>query len=385
MMNRRESSPLKLGKQRAVIHMKDSIQLATPRPIDCGYVQAAHRRIEEMRTSKADPLEPPTVFELAEALGERVQKCDLWGRNWRNRVYRVELASGGAALAKQVIMGTDAMLQYQYDQLRVLARLRIPGLRVPKALALLRAKRVFVMEFARGKTIPALVWNRTSGDEVLRACELAGKILARIHMAWTEKICPMPVEPLARDLAATPWKLSRRQQKILESALENLAGAEVSMGQVYYDYKATNLLRENGELFLVDPPDVLRQGVHLWDFSCFRSSLRRMLWRLSLRRPFDRHRAIVRQTMPTFERGYLMSFSERHPKPALFALAAWLFELHRTAVLTTMQKGKVSVARQKMPIARDGSLGNTLATRITLPLLEMEKRWLFVQLARELA
>jgi hypothetical protein len=49
-----------------------------------------------------------------------------------------------------------------------------------------------------------------------------------------------------------------------------------------------------------------------------------------------------------------------------------------------MQKGKVDLTRQRMPIARDRSLGNPLANRITLPLLEIEKRWLFLQLAREL-
>ena len=56
--------------------------------------------------------------------------------------------------------------------------MRIPGLRMPKALALLREKRVCVMEFARGKTIQALVWDRTSGDDLISACDLAGKILA---------------------------------------------------------------------------------------------------------------------------------------------------------------------------------------------------------------
>jgi hypothetical protein len=67
-----------------------------------------------------------------------------------------------------------------------------------------------------------------------------------------------------------------------------------------------------------------------------------------------------------------------------FAAAATLFELQRRAVLLTMQRGKVTMARRKMPIAREGGLGNSLANRCRLPLLEIEKRWLFVQLAREL-
>jgi hypothetical protein len=37
-----------------------------------------------------------------------------------------------------------------------------------------------------------------------------------------------------------------------------------------------------------------------------------------------------------------------------------------------------------MPIARDRSLGNPLANRMTLLYLEMEKRWLLPQLVREL-
>ena len=75
---------------------------------------------------------------------------------------------------------------------------------MPKALALLRAKRVCVMEFLRGKTIQALVWDRTNEDDMILACELAGKILAQIQIARTEQICPMPVEALARDLAVAP-------------------------------------------------------------------------------------------------------------------------------------------------------------------------------------
>jgi hypothetical protein len=51
-----------------------------------------------------------------------------------------------------------------------------------------------VIEFARGKTIQALVWDRTNEDDMILACELAGKILAQIQIAHTEQICPTPVE-----------------------------------------------------------------------------------------------------------------------------------------------------------------------------------------------
>jgi hypothetical protein len=47
-------------------------------------------------------------------------------------------------------------------------------------------------------------------------------------------------------------------------------------------------------------------------------------------------------------------------------------------------EAKVTLACQKMPVASGKRLGNSLANRMTLPLLQIEKRWLFRQLAREL-
>ena len=156
------------------------------------------------------------------------------------------------------------------------------------------------------------------------------------------------------------------------------------MGRVYGDYTPENVLFSNNELFLVDPPGRLLQGAHLWDFAVFRSSMRRHLWNFTLRRPFDRRRAIITQSLAAFDRSYLASLTERPREPALFTLAARLFELQRTGYSMTLRKGKVDLARQKLPIARDKNLGDSLAARITPLLLEIEKRWLFRQLAREL-
>jgi hypothetical protein len=364
--------------------MKDSILEETASDaIDFGYIQGAWRRIHAMRGSEADPVEPPTVGELEEALGEPVQSCDLLAKNWRNRIYRIELAHGRFVLGKQLVMGTDAMLQYQYEELRALTALEVPGLRVPNTFALLPAKRLLLMEFVPGKTIEFLAWN---SEDVVPACELAGKTLARFQLARTESIGPMPVEVIGRDLAVAPWRISLREKVILQSTLEKLAAADVRIGHVYYDYKPANLIYQSNALFfLIDPPDVWWRGVHLWDYACFRSSMRRHLWRISLRRPYDRHRrTMIRQSLVAFEQGYLTSFTNRHPEPPLFALAVRLFELQRNAVSMTMQKAKVSLARQRDPIARDNRFGNPFANRLTLPLLEVERRWLFRQLAREL-
>ena len=375
----------RLNEPRTINFMKDSLQPAAARhAFDFGYIQDARQRIEVTRNSEIGPVEPPTVGELGKAFGEPVQNFHLFAKNWRNRVYRIKLVSGHVALAKQVIVGTDEMFRYQYDQLQALATFQIPGLRVPRGLGILPQKRVYLMEFARGKPISHLIWNKTSQRDLLPACELAGKIIAQLQIARTDKVGPMPVESLARDFAAAPWHLSSREENILQAVLGSVAQLQVSMGRVYGDYTAENLLFSNNELFLVDPPGKLRQGAHLWDFAVFRSSMRRHLWNFTLRRPLDRRGAIITQGLAAFDRSYLASLIERPREPALFALAARLFELQRTAVSMTLRKGKVDLARQKLAIARNKNLGDSLAARITPLLLETEKRWLFRQLARDL-
>src|SRR5438046_2053901 len=218
----RERFPRGLDKPRAINSVKDS--LTAPQSVDFGYIQGAWRRIEAMRSSEADPVEPPTLSEL---------------------------------------------------------------------------------------------------EEGVPACALARKILARLAAARTESIGPMPIEMINRDLDIAPWRLSFREKKILQMALERLAAAEVRIGHVYYDFKPANLIYQNNDsLFLVDAPDIWWRGVHLWDFSCFRRLMRRHSWRINLRRQYDRHRRrIIRQSLVAFQQGYLTSFSNRYPEPPLFALA----------------------------------------------------------------
>jgi hypothetical protein len=349
----------------------------------CNYITIVQRKVHEIALSESHNLAAPTILDLEKALGEKISKCDLWRRNWRNRIYLVQLASGALAVAKQVVRGDDAMVQCQYDQLRALASLQVPGLHVPRALALIVPKRTIVMEFIHGPTLRKLARYSDRTDELIAACELCGLILARIHLAWTEEIAPMPVEVLARDFAGASWHLTSREQAILNRSLEVLTQAKVSMGRVCYDYQSKNLLYHKGKLTLIDPPDALWYGIHLWDYSRFRGGLRRMLWRIYLRQPLQRHRhARLRETLAAFKRGYIECFNKQHPEPAYFAVATRLLELQHTGMSMAMNQGKLDLARRRKSLraivaARKTSLA-------TLPLLELEKRWLFRQLASEL-
>jgi hypothetical protein len=314
-------------------------------------------------------------------VGEPVRGCELLANNWRNRVYRIELTSGALAVAKQVVLGNEAMVQHQCNQLNELAGIEIPGLRIPRVLGLVPVKRTYVMEFARGKTLRALAQTGGNGEAVLAFCKRAGEILGRIHLAWTKEIAPVPVDTLAADFAHAPWRLSPGEEKILQTALERLIQAKVSMGQVYYDYQAKNLLVDGEQLWLIDPPDFFWEGVHLWDVARFRAGLRRLRWRSSMRQPFQRERqAVAKRTASAFQSGYFGQFNTRDPEPRFLAAATRLFELQHTAMsMATNAANRKQNGTPPVRLLRGVKVG-----LITLPLLELEKRWLFRQLADEL-
>jgi hypothetical protein len=352
--------------------------------VDLGFIEFARQRLEDACHTKGVSPSPPTISELEQALGEPVQKLSVLGNNWRNRVYRIEFASGRVAVAKQVIFGTTGIIESQYNQLCAMARLNIPQLRIPKALTLLPRRRLFVMEFVDGKTISGLIWNRAAENSLVTACEMAGRILAHVHTVWRQSSCLVPIESLAHDLARTPWTLSARERNILERALKTVAGLDLSFGQICYDYKPDNLVLADNQLILLDP-EIFRQGVQLWDFSAFRSSMRRHLWRFRLLRPFHRRwRALIEQALGRFEHSYLQNFRGCHSDPALVGVMARLFELQRTAVDIMVQKGTMDFARQR-PIALGAYVRHSVANPQMRSLHEIEKRWLFRQLEKALS
>jgi hypothetical protein len=71
-------------------------------------------------------------------------------------------------------MGTDAMLQYQNEQLHGLAASEISGLRVPNTFGFVPAKRLMLVEFVTGKRIEGLTWTI---EDVVPACKLPGRYL----------------------------------------------------------------------------------------------------------------------------------------------------------------------------------------------------------------
>lgn len=349
--------------------------------IACEFIQMAHRRVRDMEASSHQPLELPSLENFSDMLGEQALSSTRLGENWRNRVYEVEFASGRVAIAKQLVVATDEMLQRQYNQHAELARLPIAKLRLPRALAILPSKRTYLMDRAPGQTIETLV-ERGTHKELLGACALAGEILAQMQLSQVERSCPLPVEALARDFATAPWRLTARQQQTLASAFEKLAPSLVDIGPIYYDFKPANTLFHQDMLYLIDPPDMLRQGIQLWDFGLFRSSMRRHLWRYTLRHPLDRARhATILAAIRAFTQSYVATLPS-HGAARYFDAIVWLLELQRTAVLMTMQQGKVLVTSNRA--GAGDVLGHPIANRVSITLLNIEKQRLFQRLAREL-
>lgn len=354
----------------------------TDEEVNLGFIRAAHWRVRDMKEAKTFLLDPPTLEDFSEAMREKAVAYRLLGENWRNRIYRVVLKSARAVVAKQLVVATDGMLHYQYGQHAELTRLHIPGLHVPEALALLPDKRLYFMEFAHGKTLDVILRDR--GDNLLRASQLAGEVLAQMHSARMERMAPVPIEALARDFNAAPWHLRSKERRVIDAVLDILASAQMPIGPLYYDYKPANVLFRENELQLIDPPDTRRIGLYLWDFALFRSSMRRHLWRFTLRRPHDnRQKSRIRSAIDAFESAYRDQVTGVEP-PHLFALAAWLFELQRNGLLTTMQRGKIDVTKRNQKDDLTNALGSSLMNYVSLSLLAIERKWLIAQLGREL-
>jgi hypothetical protein len=68
----------------------------------CDYITIVQRKVQEIGLGQAHTLAAPTVLDLEKALGEKISRCDLWRRNWRTRIYRVQLASGELAAANPI-------------------------------------------------------------------------------------------------------------------------------------------------------------------------------------------------------------------------------------------------------------------------------------------
>ncbi len=347
-----------------------------------GFIGAAKRWMHDLRLQRMLPPQRLTCAELEEVLGEKVRTCQPWMANWRNRVYRVELARGLPLVAKQICVPTEAKVLQQYEQLGLLARLRIPGLHMPRPVALLPWQRTYVMELARGTPLDAMLWYRPGVGELCQACTLTGKLLAHVHAAWTRVVAPVPVDALARDLAEMPGGFSSWEGQIVEQALAGLVSEPVAVGQLYLDFKPSNVLYQDGTLCLIDPPEEHREGVVLWDFALFRSYLRRELWK-SLATPWGRRRWLLQEALAAFERGYLESWGRLAPAAAVSRLLVHVLELQRLGQLLALQRGKIDLARcpeSPLPWRRD-PLGLAY-TAASLLLLAAQKRGLIVEMAR---
>jgi len=351
------------------------------RLIQCRQVTAGRERFEEFRVSRSPSVSAPTLAELSEALHQQVRACQLHHRNWRNHAYQLELANGQLLFLKQIVLGTDATVRGQLEELESLSQLHVPGLHVPKPVALLPEKRILIMEFVPGEPITALL-NRTRSEDGLRACELAGGVLARLHRAWQEGVCPLPVEQLAEDMAGVPWRLSRGQKEMLGRLLAELAPARVSVGRMHYDYEPDNLLLDGERLFLVDPSAGCHRGIQLFEVATFRSGLRRRLFMRWVRHPFGWGRGLMDRAIVQFEKAYLAQGGGADLEPRLFPLAVRFFELQRLGQMFAYQKEKIEMARQKEHFG--WHVGGVPMNRARLRLLDLYKGWLFGELARDL-
>ena len=79
-----------------------------PHAFDCGDIEAAHQLVEEMHSSPARTLEPPTLLELEHALGGKIENVNdqlaTLGEAGKRRCRRVS-AHGKSDTSKFTLLG----------------------------------------------------------------------------------------------------------------------------------------------------------------------------------------------------------------------------------------------------------------------------------------
>src|SRR2546429_6445491 len=86
-------------------------------------------------------------------------------------------------------MGTEAMLRCQYEQLRVVEALDVPGLRTPNTFALLPAKRLLLIEFVAGEKNKKL---SLGSEDIVPPPRFSGRTLAPPDMGRGGGTVPRP-------------------------------------------------------------------------------------------------------------------------------------------------------------------------------------------------
>lgn len=344
-------------------------------PLHVNYIQSAWSEVNRLHSQTTPRLLPLTRSEVEEVLGEKVQDLALWLNNRNSRIYRVELANGQTVVAKQMCTQTQTEVAQEYKHLVALAQLNVPGLAVPQPIALLQPQCTYLMGLARGIAMTVLVGNRYKHDELLRACDVTGKVLASVHAAWGKTACPVPVEALSEDLAAKPGGWSDSEHETIQRALDRLAPQFVAVGQPYLDFGPLSIFWQEKLIWLIDPPSESARGLLLWDFASFCMGLRLAIWKHTLRRPWQRSGALLQASLTAFERGYLKN--SPNMEPSALRILSRVLELQRV--------GQIAVWQKKNPLYVNGRRIRSIVSVIgAAPLLRANRRRLINQINQDL-
>lgn len=349
-----------------------------------GRIADARSRWQAIQVDPARLSSPLTRDQLAAALSTAVESCQVWQANWRNRIYRVTLGDGTVAVAKQACIQQNRELACEFAALQRLAALQIPRLRVPRPIAYLSALQTYLMEMAPGEPLDGLL-RQGRRREFVRACGLAGEVLAQIHNGWCSGHQPLEVDALASELLSIPLKLTRGQRDTIQAVLHVLSKRTLPIGQPYLDFKAANVLFDGCSLALIDPPEEQFDAEPLiWDVGVFTVSIEHILWKCIGRRAWRGARKAVSMGISRFQRTYRRHLAGLRIPSQEFRLLTQIVRLQRVGQLIALQNSKLqSGCRRRIPFtSRDSRLLGVLTESIPLPLLAAHSHYLLLQMSQ---
>ena len=339
--------------------------------------------MEQLESEGAPPPRPIDRTDLENGLGEPIRACELWRSSWRTRVYRVRRENGETLVVKQLCVAPESELTQEFATLNELAGLRVPGLQVPRPVALLPGHNAYVMEVAHRQGPEVGVLER-QGPRPRASLRASRRRLAELHLRWTENVRPVPTAGLADDLAAIPGGFTKVEWAMLRRTLDQVGRMSVAVGRVYLDFKASNVFFQDGTVTLIDPPERRHRTLLLWDVATFLRYLRWQVWKAHLLRPWRPRHALVEQGLAAFQRKYVQVFARYHTRAEVPPLLLDVLQLQQTGQILALQEGKLRLARRdRGPLNINGRLAQeTTAALASLPMLRLQKRRLLRRIAR---
>ncbi len=292
----------------------------------------------EKRKEVADIPEPLTSKVLESKLGIDPFILELWVENRNSRIYEIKNGNGKCIIAKQSkSLSSDEVLN-EFNSLKKLRRINSHNISIPDAINLIPEYKSYLMDKAQGNPISFLIGSSENINELLTACRMAGKTIAKIHSEFNSNIdYNNGVDKVYKDICKMPSSISKSEKIILDRVTKKLENEKLPIGEVYKDYDPINIYYSKGTISLIDPPENFIRSFLFWDLATFSVGLRKALLKKSLFSIKNRN-SKLELCIESFLQAYVQNCNYEIANMKNFYIVITLLEIQRIGELMVFQE-----------------------------------------------